>query len=353
MIVNRFPLATLFLFAITLVHAQSTDWSNRFSEAQSKFESRQQSESIRMFEGLIQSIENESRQRALTEDEQSIMEKSYDLLGQALFNRNEQAKARSAFRKLIEWNPDYKMNDDLVSQKIINLFNSEKRESLAMLSVRSTPTGATVRLDGRKIGVTNLENVSILNGKHLLQIQLQGYRSQTKGFEIQTGAMQEISVVLAEEEKIALAEEEKTADDAKVEQVVKDNVVKSTGRSGDLLREAYALMGAGNYSESEKKYAEALSLARETGDKANQANALLNLGFLFSTSGREAQAVPYWEESLALTREVGNGSGEALALYNLAVAAYNRGDLKKADELYEQSVQVSKRLGQEPRKKLW
>lgn len=345
MIVNRFRLATLFLFAITMVHAESQDWSNRFSEAQSKFESRQQSESIPMFESLIQSIENESRQRALTEDEQSIMEKSYDLLGQAQFNRNEQAKARSAFRKLIEWNPDYKMNEDLVSQKIITLFNSEKRESLAILSVRSTPTGATVRLDGRKLGITNLENVSILNGKHLLQIQLQGYRTQTKGFEIQTGAMQEISVVLAEEEK--------TAEDAKVEQVVKDNVIKNTGRSGDLLREAYGLMGAGNYSESEKKYAEALSLARETGDKANQANALLNLGFLFSTSGREAQAVPYWEESLALTREVGNGSGEALALYNLAVAAYNRGDLKKADELYEQSVQVSKRLGQEPRKKLW
>lgn len=345
MIVNRFRLATLFLFAITMVHAESQDWSNRFSEAQSKFESRQQSESIPMFESLIQSIENESRQRALTEDEQSIMEKSYDLLGQAQFNRNEQAKARSAFRKLIEWNPDYKMNEDLVSQKIITLFNSEKRESLAILSVRSTPTGATVRLDGRKLGITNLENVSILNGKHLLQIQLQGYRTQTKGFEIQTGAMQEISVVLAEEEK--------TAEDAKVEQVVKDNVIKNTGRSGDLLREAYGLMGAGNYSEAEKKYAEALSLARETGDKANQANALLNLGFLFSTSGREAQAVPYWEESLALTREVGNGSGEALALYNLAVAAYNRGDLKKADELYEQSVQVSKRLGQEPRKKLW
>ena len=345
MIVNRFRLATLFLFAITMVHAESQDWSNRFSEAQSKFESRQQSESIPMFESLIQSIENEFRQRALTEDEQSIMEKSYDLLGQAQFNRNEQAKARSAFRKLIEWNPDYKMNEDLVSQKIITLFNSEKRESLAMLSVRSTPTGATVRLDGRKLGVTNLENVSILNGKHLLQIQLQGYRTQTKGFEIQTGAMQEISVVLAEEEK--------AAEDAKVEQVVKDNVIKSTGRSGDLLREAYGLMGAGNYSEAEKKYAEALSLARETGDKANQANALLNLGFIFSTSGREAQAVPYWEESLALTREVGNGSGEALALYNLAIAAYNGGDVKKADELYEQSVQVSKRLGQEPRKKLW
>jgi tetratricopeptide (TPR) repeat protein len=345
MIVNRFWLATLFLFAAIVVHGQSKDWNDRFSEAQQKFESRQQDESIPMLERLIQSIENESKQRTLTKDEQSIIEKSYDSLGQAEFNRNEQAKAQSAFRKLIEWNPDYKMNEDLVSQKIIKLFESEKRGSLAMLTVRSTPTGATVRLDGRELGVTNLENVSILNGKHLLQIQLQGYRTQTKGFEIQTGAMREISVVLTEGGKVA--------QDVKSEEIKEDTAIQKPHESGDLLRQAYALMGAGNRSEAEKKYAEALVIARETGDKADQSNALLNLGFLFSSSGREAQAVPYWEESLSLAREIGDGSREALALYNLAVAAYNRGDIKKADELYEQSVMVSKRLGEEPRKKLW
>ncbi len=342
---NRFRLAALFLFAAIVVHAQSKDWNDRFSEAQQKFESRQQDQSIPMLERLIQSIENESKQRTLIKDEQSIIEKSYDLLGQAEFNRNEQAKAQSAFRKLIEWNPDYKINEDLVSQKIIKLFESEKRGSLAMLTVRSTPTGATVRLDGRELGVTNLENVSILNGKHLLQIQLQGYRSQTKGFEIQTGAMKEISVALAEGEKVA--------PDVKSEEIKEDTPIQKPHQSGDLLRQAYALMGAGNRSEAEKKYAEALDIARQTGDKADQANALINLGFLFSSSGREPQAVPYWEESLSLAREIGDGSREALALYNLSIAAYNRGDIQKADELYEQSVIVSKRLGEEPRKKLW
>ena len=341
----RFRFATLFLLAAIAVHAQSKDWSYRFSQAQTKFESRQQNESIPMFERLIQSIEIESKQRTLTADEQSIIEKSCDLLGQAEFNRNEQAKARSAFRKLIEWNPDYKMDEDLVSQKIIKLFESEKHGSLAMLTVRSTPTGATVRLDGRELGVTNLENVSILNGKHLLQVQLQGYRTQTKGFEIQTGDMKEISVVLADGEKVA--------QDAKSEEIKEDTTIEKPHESGDLLRQAYSLMGAGNRAEAEKKYAEALVIARETGNKADQSNALLNLGFLFSSSGRESQAVPYWEESLSLAREIGDGSREALALYNLAIAAYNRGDINKADELYEQSVMVSKRLGEEPRKKLW
>lgn len=351
MIMNRFRLATLFLCAAIVVHAQSKDWSDRFSEAQQKFESRQQDESIPMLERLIQSIENESKQRTLTKDEQSIIEKSCDLLGQAEFNRNEQAKAKSAFRKLIEWNPDYKMNEDLVSQKITKLFESEKRGSLAMLTVRSTPTGATVRLDGRELGITNLENVSILNGKHLLQIQLQGYRSQTKGFEVQTGAMKEISVMLAEGEKVA--QDVKSEEIKEAKEIKEDTTIQKPHESGDLLRQAYALMGAGNRSEAEKKYAEALDIARKTGDKADQANALLNLGFLFSSSGREAQAVPYWEESLSLAREIGDGSRESLALYNLSIAAYNRGDIQKADELYEQSVMVSKRLGEVPRKKLW
>jgi tetratricopeptide (TPR) repeat protein len=345
MIVNRFRFAILFVFGAFVLQAQSKDWNELFNEAQKRFESIQQTGSIPMFESLIRSIESESKQRSLTKEEQSIIEKCYDLLGQAEFNRNEQSKARSAFRKLLEWNPDYKMNEDLVSKKIINLFNSEKRDSVAMLTVRSTPPGATVRLDGRELGITNLENVSILNGKHLLQIQLQGYKSQTNAFEIQPGSMKEISVVLAKGERVA--------EEIKSEQITEEPAIKSPKRSGDLLREAYALMSSGNYGEAEKKYDEALTASRETGDKANQANALLNLGFLYSSSGRESQAVPYWEESLSLTREIGDGSREALALYNLAIAAYNRGDLKKADELYEQSVQVSNKLGEEPRKKLW
>jgi tetratricopeptide (TPR) repeat protein len=298
-----------------------------------------------MLESLINSIEKESKQRTLTKEEQSVIEKSYDLLGQAQFNENQPAKARSAFRKLIEWNPDYRMNEDLVSEKIINLYNAEKRESLAMLTVRSKPSGATVRLDGRELGVTNLENVSILNGKHLLQIQLEGYQTQNKAFEVQTGALQEISVILAQSER--------APQEIKSEQITEQEVIKSTRDSGDLLREAYALMGAKNYREAEKKYSDALAAARESGNKGDQANALLNLGFLFSSSGHEPQAIPYWEESLALSREIGDASREALALYNLAVASYNRGDLRKADELYEESIQVSKKLGERPRKKPW
>jgi tetratricopeptide (TPR) repeat protein len=282
MIVNRIRIAILFLFAALIADAQSKGWNDRFNEAKAKFESRQQSECIPLLESLTQSLEKESKERTLTKEEQSIIEKSYDLLGQAEFNQNEQAKARSAFHKLLEWNPEYKMNEDLVSQKIIKLFNTEKRTSLATLTART-----------------------------------------------------------AKKEEV------------KSEPVNTDRVIKTPRNSGALLREAYAHMEAENYGEAEKKYTEALSAARETGDKANQANALLNLGFLFSSSGREPQAIPYWEESLSLSREVGDRSREALALYNLAIAAYNRGDLKKADELYEQSVQVSKILGEEPRKKIW
>jgi tetratricopeptide (TPR) repeat protein len=282
---HRFCFAILFLFTVCTIHAESQGWSDQLNQARSKFESRQQSECIPVLENLINSIEKESQQRTLTKEEQSIIEKSYDLLGQAQFNENQQAKARLAFRKLIELNPDYKMNEDLVSQKIIKLFDAVKRETPRI--VKTQP------------------------------------------------------------------EEQKPAPNLKSEKVIVDEINKSGGRSGDLLRQAYALMSAGNYEEAEKKYSEALDVARQQGRKADQANALLNLGFLFSSSGREAQAVPYWEESLTLTREIGDGSREALALYNLAIAAYNRGDLKKADELYEQSVQVSKRLGEEPRKKLW
>lgn len=185
----------LFLFS----HSFAAELSVEFKEAEDLFNSSNQLQSIPMFEKLIQTLETEASQRDLTNDERLLLARSCDLLGQAQFNNNEQAAASAAFLKLLEWDPDYKMNEDLVSKKILDLFNVIKRDNLAMLTVRSNPEGATVFLDKRNLGTTNLENESVTKGTHKLEIRLNGYQSVVHDIEIPVGAMKEISVQLAKD----------------------------------------------------------------------------------------------------------------------------------------------------------
>jgi hypothetical protein len=173
------------------------NYSSEFKQAEVVFNSANQPQSIPMFEKLILSLETQAKERDLTEEERLLIAKSYDLLGQAHFNNDEELKAGSSFLKLIEWNPDYKMNEDLVSPKIVALLEETKRDNLAMLTIRTNPEGALVYIDGRNIGATNFENESVVKGKHKLEIRLDGYQPVSREIDIPVGAMQEITVQLA------------------------------------------------------------------------------------------------------------------------------------------------------------
>lgn len=329
----------LFLAASLVAQAQSKDWISQFKDAEAKFDSRQQSECIPLFEKLLQSMETESRQRILTRKERSIIERSYDFLGQAEYNRNEQQKARAAFLKLIEWNPDYRMNEDLVSQKILDSFHSLKRENLAMLTVRTTPSGAAIRLDGRELGITNFENGSILKGKHQLEIQLPGYRSEMKEFEIQAGSMQEISVVLAEDPV--------SAGIARL-----DAEIQTAHASGDTIVEAKTRQKLGRFQMEENKYDEAattleqaLKLVHSRGNEDISASLLLDLGTLYEQQGAMPRARESLEEAAGLLRKVQNSALLAEVLQSLGRLAYLANDLTSAKAYDEEAIVLFKEVG--------
>ena len=177
----------------------ATDYSVQFEEAQAKFNSAYQTESIPMFEKLLLNLETKAKQEGLDEKEIGFLTRSYDMLGQAQFNNNDQSSAKTAFLKLLEWNPDYQMDEELVSKKIVDLLNIVKRDNLAMLTILSTPPGASVFLDGRNFGSTNIENQYILKGKHKLELRLPGYQSEVREIEIPANSMKEITVQFAED----------------------------------------------------------------------------------------------------------------------------------------------------------
>jgi PKD repeat protein len=64
------------------------------------------------------------------------------------------------------------------------------------LRVLSTPTGATVKLDGTSIGTTPLERSGVTPGTHTVQVSRSGYQSVTQSVSITAGATSTVQVTL-------------------------------------------------------------------------------------------------------------------------------------------------------------
>jgi hypothetical protein len=64
--------------------------------------------------------------------------------------------------------------------------------STNFLSVRSEPSGATVLVDGLNMGRTPFVSNRLPEGKHMVRVELDGYRATTQLVEVEPGAILEL-----------------------------------------------------------------------------------------------------------------------------------------------------------------
>jgi tetratricopeptide (TPR) repeat protein len=76
----------------------------------------------------------------------------------------------------------------------------------------------------------------------------------------------------------------------------------------------------------------ALSAAQGLGRKQAQGNHLGNLGNAYSALGEVARAIEYYEQALTIAREIGDRRGEAFTSWNLGLL-YEDSDPARAVEL--------------------
>jgi tetratricopeptide (TPR) repeat protein len=176
--------------------AQQQDWTKAFQAAESTFQSDNQPASIPMFQDLITQIVEQKVKRGLTQPEQSLLQRSLDYLGQAFFNEGQVDEARGVFLKLIEANPNYRVNEDVVSPKVVSFISQIRAENVGTISVVSDPKEAIVKLDGNEVGVTDLTGLFSLKGDHEIEISKPGYIAQTKAVTVVAQKTQKINVTL-------------------------------------------------------------------------------------------------------------------------------------------------------------
>jgi tetratricopeptide (TPR) repeat protein len=100
-----------------------------------------------------------------------------------------------------------------------------------------------------------------------------------------------------------------------------------------------------NYADATASYQAILALARQSHERANEADALHGLGMVDMDQGNYAVAQSFLEDALAIRREIGDQGGAARCISNLGIIAYLQGDYSKAQACWEESKTIQQALG--------
>ena len=122
---------------------------------------------------------------------------------------------------------------------------------------------------------------------------------------------------------------------------------------GDLSGEADALNSLGVIAQRRgealdaiERFTEALALYRKAGEPSDVANALGNLGFVFSTGLADYdRALSYQLEGLKIRETLGDDADRALSLNNIGIIYARIGDSDRALEYFEQALQLRRHTG--------
>ena len=93
------------------------------------------------------------------------------------------------------------------------------------------------------------------------------------------------------------------------------------------------------------RWQQSLAVAQARGDRPAQQQALLNLGYVYLSSGDYKQAIESYQQSLRIAQELGSRQQAGVAFSGLGRAYTDIGDYKQAIESYQQSLSIARELG--------
>lgn len=126
----------------------------------------------------------------------------------------------------------------------------------------------------------------------------------------------------------------------------------AASQTGDRAAEAYALVNLGvvhlrqgRYERAAEYYRQALPLFHEAGDRGGEARTLTHLGLVNWRQGRYVQAAKRHRQAVTRFRETGNRIGEANALSNLGLVRWRQGRFEEAIEGHLQALMIYRETG--------
>ena len=133
---------------------------------------------------------------------------------------------------------------------------------------------------------------------------------------------------------------------------VHGHALHAAEQSGDRAAQAEALMNRGmvdfrlgRYQQALRQIGQARAIYRDEGDRRGQARAHTNVGVVLWGWDRYQESAEHFQQALSLHRQLGDRLGQALALDNLGTALGRQGHYKQAAECQEQALTLHRELG--------
>lgn len=140
-----------------------------------------------------------------------------------------------------------------------------------------------------------------------------------------------------------------------------EQLLEAARQTGDRARETAALVNLGAVTMNEGDLGKAialekaLSLARELNDREREIDALNNLGYALLARGQAPAARRTFEAALVLARQVGDPYAEKLVVERLGMAYANMHDARGALDLAAKALEMTRAMGdhQQETRVLW
>jgi tetratricopeptide (TPR) repeat protein len=152
--------------------------------AVAEFSGSEQSRSIVMFDEIIARLESLRRQAPLPPRGKELLVQAHEHRGRAYYGIGLQDKAAESFRAAIQVQPQFALTKERVSPKIVDFFNSLKKDLVGFVAVTSKPAGARVSLNGEFLALTDFFPLEVLAGSYDVEVSREGYRSETRSVAI-------------------------------------------------------------------------------------------------------------------------------------------------------------------------
>ena len=133
-----------------------------------------------------------------------------------------------------------------------------------------------------------------------------------------------------------------------LEKALKECTVGPTEKMSLLLNLGNEYYGLSQNKEASKNYQAMLELADRVTEKEaleGKANALGNIGLIYSDRGNLDQALKYHKGALKIHREIGYKQGEASDLGNIGLIYSAKGDLNQALKYHNDALKVDQKIG--------
>jgi hypothetical protein len=185
-------LAVLLCLALAGPGTAQDDLQTRLDAAMRVFNSADQYDSIALFSELINELES---QGSLTDEQRSIVARSYFQRGEVHFNFGENPEAEADIERALRTEPNLSINESMISPKLAELLNDVRSRVVGFLQSSVTPADAVIRVAGAP-PLYGGQRIALLEGSYPIRIERPGYAAQEQTLQVPAGQTTTVSTTL-------------------------------------------------------------------------------------------------------------------------------------------------------------